>query len=501
MKILIYALNFAPELVGCAKYNTELAEFLAGQGHEVKVICAPPYYPYWQVQKPFSSWHYHRSKNPVRVPSPTQPASDFFHKQEENTTTPSTINHLSDRDFFHKREKNKTDPGTINKPSACDFHHNQEGTSQTKDAEPASRQRNPQAPLVCESSHNQGENNKTYEVIRCPIYVPAQPTGLKRLVHLASFALSSFLPLMTQWRFKPDLVFTVAPTLFSAPGAALLAKICRARSWLHIQDFETDAAFETGILKNQLIKSAALFIEKMIIQSFNTTSTISVNMSQRLSEKGVTPDSIHLLPNWVDTNIIFKMIKSSKTRQSLKLDAQTAVCLFSGNIGLKQAPGMIIEAAEILKNHPGIHFIICGEGPEKKALQQKTKNLSNISFLELQPPEELNELLNTADIHLLPQLSGAADLVMPSKLTGMLASGRPVVASAAAGTEIARAVEGRGLVTPPGDPKAFAAAILQLAQDALLRAKLGDNARAYAEQNLDKNAILTAFNHFICQGR
>ena len=72
--------------------------------------------------------------------------------------------------------------------------------------------------------------------------------------------------------------------------------------------------------------------------------------------------------------------------------------------------------------------------------------LPNVRFLDLQPNDRLNDLLGLADIHLLPQRSGAADLVMPSKLTGMLASGRAILATASPETQLSYALEGCGSV-------------------------------------------------------
>ena len=115
----------------------------------------------------------------------------------------------------------------------------------------------------------------------------------------------------------------------------------------------------------------------------------------------------------------------------------------------------------------------------------------NVQWIPLQPFARLNDLLNLADIHLLPQKADAADLVMPSKLTGMLASGRPVVATARHGTQLAQAVEGRGIVVEPGDASAFAEAIKKLAQDLGLREELGRNARDYAISELKKESILS----------
>src|SRR5688500_7554758 len=84
---------------------------------------------------------------------------------------------------------------------------------------------------------------------RCPIYVPANPTGARRILHHVSFLLSAFVPMMrTATEFRPDVVMTVAPSLIASPLAWLAAKIAAAKSWLHVQDFEVESAFATGLL-------------------------------------------------------------------------------------------------------------------------------------------------------------------------------------------------------------------------------------------------------------
>jgi colanic acid biosynthesis glycosyl transferase WcaI len=98
-----------------------------------------------------------------------------------------------------------------------------------------------------------------------------------------------------------------------------------------------------------------------------------------------------------------------------------------------------------------------------------------------------------ADIHLLPQRADAADLVMPSKLTGMLASARPVIATALSGTELAQVVQDCGLVVLPENPRALADAVLALAADAPLRSRLGVAGRIHATQHMDREAVLSSF--------
>lgn len=129
--------------------------------------------------------------------------------------------------------------------------------------------------------------------------------------------------------------------------------------------------------------------------------------------------------------------------------------------------------------------------------QYKTRSqfLSFLRFLPVQPVEKLPEMLAAGDIHLVVQRRDAADLVMPSKLTNILAAGRPCVATVEPGTALAEGVQGHetGLTVPPEDPVALADAISKLAADAALCTRFGDNARAYAEKYLDRDAILSRF--------
>ena len=177
----------------------------------------------------------------------------------------------------------------------------------------------------------------------------------------------------------------------------------------------------------------------------------------------------------------------------LGIAADAVVALYSGNMGGKQGLEILAQAAHLLRDLKQVVFVFCGNGAERPRLEEACAALQNVSFIDLQPQERLGELLCMADIHLLPQRADAADLVMPSKLTGMLASGRPVVTTASAGTELSVAVADCGLVVPPENATRFANAIAVLAKDAALRRKLGEAGRKYAEEFLDKEAILSRF--------
>ncbi|MBV9695330.1 MAG: glycosyltransferase, partial [Gammaproteobacteria bacterium] len=163
--------------------------------------------------------------------------------------------------------------------------------------------------------------------------------------------------------------------------------------------------------------------------------------------------------------------------------------LYSGNMGEKQGLELIIDAARRFTADEAV-FLICGDGAARPRLEAAAGDLANVRFIPLQPLSRLNELLNLADVHLLPQRAAAEDLVMPSKLTAIMASGRPVVATASADSDLARIAREGGLVVPPGDTSAFAGAIRALLCDDTLRKRLGAGGRKFALAHWEREMVL-----------
>jgi colanic acid biosynthesis glycosyl transferase WcaI len=402
MRILLYGINFAPELTGIGKYSGEMTAWLAARGYEVRVVTAPPYYPDWRVADGYSSWRYRR---------------ETWHSGEDASA----------------------------------------------------------------------------RVRRCPIWVPRVPGGKKRLFHLASFALSSFPVAMAHARWRPHVVMTVEPTLAVAPAALLVSRLAGAKSWLHVQDFEVDAAFDMGLLGAGALRRFALRGEKTLLNRFDRVSTISDRMMDRLSAKGVEGDARVLFPNWADIDLIRPLEHPSAFRSELGLANDSVVALYSGNLGEKQGLEVLVQAAEQTKEHKNVVWVIAGAGSARAKLEAMAAGLPNVRWLPLQRVERLNELLNLADIHILPQRADAADLVMPSKLTGMLASGRAIVATAAPGTQVGQVMDECGVKVPPGDFRALAREVIGLAADELRRKALGVKARSFAETNLSYELIMGRF--------
>jgi colanic acid biosynthesis glycosyl transferase WcaI len=390
LRILLPVLNFGEEETGVGRYTFEMARFFADCGHEVHVLCAPPYYPWWEIQKPYSRW----------MP--------------------------------------------------------------------------------------QRETLERIKVFRVPLYVPKRPNGIRRLAHLGSMAVSSFLPsLMTPGGI--DLVWIVQPSLVMAPAAFLAAARSNAPTWMHVQDLEVAAADRLKVVPETVVGGIKKF-ESFLYKRCQSVSTISSTMRSKLRDR--CEHDIPVFPNWVDLHRITPMQAPSPYREELGIPDGTVVALYSGNMGEKQGLDIIVEAARQLRERPDLLFVMAGQGAVRPKLEQMAEGLTNMRFLPLQPSERMNDFLALGDIHLVPQKAGVGDLVMPSKMTGILSSGRPVVATCEPGDELGLVVEHCGLATPPGDTPAFAQAIVDLLDNPERRREWGLAGRIYAERNLSDCAIL-----------
>lgn len=333
------------------------------------------------------------------------------------------------------------------------------------------------------------ENGVT--VVRCPHYIPRVPSGPKRILHLASFAVAAVGPALRRALGPrcPRVVICVAPALLSVPVAWLAAKLARAKLWIHVQDFEVEAAFATGLVNGEGVPARlARGLENGLLRLADKVSTISPQMVAKLHAKGIAPTRAIEVRNWANAPAP-DPAAGAAYRADWGLETRH-VALYSGNIANKQGIEILVEAARLLAGREDIAFVICGEGPNRERLEALAAGLDNIQFHDLQPAARMGELLSLASVHLLPQIAGAADLVLPSKLANMLASGRPVVATAVPGTGLHAEVEGCGIAVPPGDARAIADAVAALIDDPARAAAMGDAAKVRADERWSQNSVI-----------
>ena len=193
---------------------------------------------------------------------------------------------------------------------------------------------------------------------------------------------------------------------------------------------------------------------------------LSRDMQSRIVAWGVPAERIVCLPNWIDTRQVRPLKLANAFRERHDFNGRFVV-MYSGNLGLCQRLEDVIVAADHLRQRPDILFVLVGGGAKEKELKQQALDLglSNVRFLGYQPKHQLADSLSAAELHLVPLDPRVASCLMPSKLYGVLASGTPLVAVAPDDCELADLTRDHeiGIVTPPGDPAALAAAIAGLA--------------------------------------
>ena len=338
------------------------------------------------------------------------------------------------------------------------------------------------------------ERRNNVDIFRCPLLLRRQMGGVWRLLAPLTFALTSAPVAFWQiLRRKPDIVMLVVPTLFSAPVLLLGAHLMRARTVVHMQDLEVDAAFAVGHLARWgWLKRCGELFERTVLPMFGQVITISDKMAEKISLKGVPRSKIEVVRNWVDLDQIKPLDTVSQYRVELGIEQDEFVVLYSGNIGRKQGLGILLDAAELSVDQPKIKFVVVGDGPSKAELMARYGHLESVRFLPFQPGERMSELLGLADLHALPQEADAADLVLPSKLGGMLASSKPIVAMAESGTEIARFLSDTVTLIPPGDSLKLADAIRTAFQQKVVDVA-GVTKRRRLAQSITKRESLPRF--------
>jgi colanic acid biosynthesis glycosyl transferase WcaI len=397
MRILVYGINYSPELTGIGKYTGEMCAWLAKQGHEVTVITALPYYPEWQV-------------------------------------------HPNYRGKMWRRE-------------------------------------------VIER----------VEVYRCPLYVPQEVTSVKRIIHEFTF-LASTLPIWLSLLLKKkyDVTFSINPPFHLGLLPLMFSKLTGSKVISHIQDLQVDAAKDLGMIKNERFLNIMFGMEAFILKNSAVVSTISDGMQRKIEKKDINRAKIWQFPNWVDEQAIRPLSKAQSLRSEFGFTDADKVVLYSGNLGEKQGLDVIIDAAKTFQNQPNVHFVISGTGGGKEKLVRLAQDagLTNVQFHPLQPYEKLSALLAMADVHLVLQKKSASDLVLPSKLTGILASGGCAIVTALPGTTLHDVINKykMGILAEPESAIALVQAIQSgLGEGAQL---LRENARKYAVEHLGKEQIL-----------
>lgn len=332
-------------------------------------------------------------------------------------------------------------------------------------------------------------------IIRCPLYVPRKLSALKRILHEFSFLLSSSLVLLASFFQKYDVVICVVTPFHLGIPARIFSWLKGIPMVYHIQDLQVDAASDLKMIKQKSLLRLMKSLERWILKRADFVSTISEGMIKKIEAKGIQRNKIHFFPNWVDTDFIHPLPKNKSLRETFGFQPSDRIVLYSGNLGEKQGLENIVEIAHQLRTNEQLFFLIVGEGGAKNKLQQLVNQhqLHNIRFLPLQDYDKLAALLAMADLHLVLQKKAISDLVMPSKLSTILAAGGCALITAEEGSTLHKITHQHqiGILIKPDDPDSLKEGVLNAFSSD--RYFYMQNARTYAEQFLRKDKILKTF--------
>jgi len=308
------------------------------------------------------------------------------------------------------------------------------------------------------------ETHKGVDIMRVWSYTPARRTIPRRLVHYTSYFGASLTEAIANVHPDVCLVLSTPPLLLGCSG--VLLKALRGVPFVYsVQDLYPDIAIHLGVIPEGGL--AARVVDRVAASCYRSAGaliTLSQGMAERLRAKGVSSDRIHVIPNWADTSAIRA---SSRDNSFARYHGfhERFVVQYSGNLGMSQGLEAVIGAAELLRDLP-ITFALVGDGNARLGLEERVRSASlrNVVFLPPQPRDHLSDLLASCDVGLVTMKRGVGRDLVPSKLYGIMAAARPVLASVELDSEVGRVLNTHqcGVVISPESAPELARGIEQM---------------------------------------
>jgi glycosyltransferase involved in cell wall biosynthesis len=316
-----------------------------------------------------------------------------------------------------------------------------------------------------------------------------------RLVNLGTYYL---LAAIVAFRLpRPDVIVAETDPPLLGALAAVLKRRWGCRLVYNVRDLYPDIAEVTGGVRSPFLLELLRRGNDYAYERADLVVTLGHDMARRIIDKGVPPDKVVVVPDWVDCGRI-RPLDSNPLRRSF---GDKFVVMYSGNIGLSQQLEAVLEAANGLRDDDRILFAIIGEGARKNWLQERAHamGLTNVIFEPYQPLEKLGESLSAADLHLIPLAPGAAGCLVPSKIYGILAAGRPFIAMMEENAEVAQIAREAavGFVVRPGNVEALIGAIREAVNSPEHLRQMGARARRLAELRFDRIKVTNTFGSML----
>ncbi|RPD96173.1 glycosyltransferase WbuB [Aureibaculum marinum] len=329
--------------------------------------------------------------------------------------------------------------------------------------------------------------NQTIDGIKLKIInvkIDNKQSFLKRIY---TFLIYSFFSIYYAFALKCDIVIASSgPITVGVPG--LIANIFRRKKFVfEVRDLWPEGPIELGVLKNKLIQKLSYAFEKWCYKRSSLVVALSPGMKQNILDR--FPDT-NVISVTNSANIdLFSSPKQEITHPDLK-DKKYAI--YTGNIGMVNNSELLYRAALRLIDlgRPDIHIVLIGDGQLKEALQEKSKDISNIHFLDLMPKKDLVNFVKNAFVSLIP-LNDTPMLATssPNKLFESMAASVPVIQSTFGWIKEMLEDTASGFTVSATDEDELVRKLILLADDEKLVSEMGQRAHNYAKANFDKNIL------------
>jgi glycosyltransferase involved in cell wall biosynthesis len=290
-----------------------------------------------------------------------------------------------------------------------------------------------------------------------------------------------------------DMVVSLStPPMVSTLGL-LLARTKRARAAYWVMDLYPDVAFALNAVSSKSVLGRALSrLSAWTLRRSDIVIALGETMAHRLRERGA--QAVAVAHNWVDGDRIRpRPVEQHPLRAAYGWEGRWVV-LYSGTLGLAHDFETVLDAAEKLSGEDEILFVFVGSGSRTRELecQVRERVLGNVELLPQLAKERLDEGLTSADLHLVTLRPGLSGLLVPSKIYGVLAAGRPTVYVGPEDGEVADILRqaGCGVRIAPGDADGLTRAVLGYRGDPARWGRAAKQARAVFERRFDRRLAL-----------
>lgn len=296
---------------------------------------------------------------------------------------------------------------------------------------------------------------------------------------------------------RPDVVVSLTDPPIIGLAALLAARRSGAKFVFLCQDIFPEVANLLEDFHSEAVNRLLDRVNRFLVRKADGVIALGETMRERLIVgKGADPQKVTVIHNWADCSAIMPGPKQNPFSLAHGL-ADAFVVMHSGNLGLSQNLDTLLDAAECLRPYRDIVITVVGDGAKREVLEARARSqrLTNVRFFPYQPKARLTDSFASADVFVVSLKRGLAGYIVPSKVYGILAAGRPYVAAVEQSCEVAAITRRHdcGLLAEPENPADLAEKILRLYHDRSMSRQLGANARQ-AALTLDRPLQVQAYH-------